>query len=346
MTPKISIIVPIYKAERYLHQCIDSILAQTYTNLEIILVNDGSPDNCGAICDEYAQKDGRIKVIHKENGGVATARNIGIDTAAGEYLAFMDSDDWIEPEMIDLLYNSLINNDADVSCCGFYWTYVNMNVPEYHKEEKLVFNSEEAVEQVLTNGNVSVVPWAKLYKRHIFDETRYPVDKLFEDNLIIIDLLMDAEKITVDTKSGYYYRQVKSSRVNSFENDRERALAFFDVIEVYRETVEKKCKRLVPAAEAVLYQNYISLLASVLIDKNHDKKSDDYKFAMSAVEKIRTNFEHIITNPYFTTNQKIKLYAIKININLYKFLQMINDKKKELGSKNGQRNKSTQSFFE
>ena len=120
MQPKISVIVPVYKAEEYLHRCVDSILAQSFTGFELILINDGSPDNSGAICDEYAQKDNRVKVIHKENGGVASARQCGIDNATGEYTIHADPDDWVEPTMLEELYNKAVEENADMVVCDFY----------------------------------------------------------------------------------------------------------------------------------------------------------------------------------------------------------------------------------
>lgn len=119
MNPKISIIVPIYNVEKYLQKCVDSILCQTYKNLEIILVNDGSPDNCPAICDEYAKKDKRIKVIHKQNGGVSSARNAGLDVATGKYVQFVDSDDWVEPEYSKTMINLIEENNCDLGICGY-----------------------------------------------------------------------------------------------------------------------------------------------------------------------------------------------------------------------------------
>ena len=118
--PDISVIVPVYKAEKYMHRCVDSILAQTFTNFELILVDDGSPDGSGTLCDQYAQKDNRVKVIHKENGGVASARQCGIDNATGEYTIHADPDDWVEPNMLQELYNKAKELDADMVICDFY----------------------------------------------------------------------------------------------------------------------------------------------------------------------------------------------------------------------------------
>ena len=117
--PLISVIVPVYKVEKYLNQCIESVLAQTYQNLEIILVDDGSPDRSGEICEEYAKKDTRIRVLHKSNGGLSTARNTGLQIISGAYIAFLDSDDYLAPDMYETLYRELIENDADIAVCGF-----------------------------------------------------------------------------------------------------------------------------------------------------------------------------------------------------------------------------------
>ena len=130
----ISIIVPIYNVEKYLKKCIDSIINQTYKNLEIILVDDGSPDNCGKICDEYAKKDNRIKVIHKENGGVSSARNVGVENATGEYIGFVDSDDYIEKDMYEVLINNLKKENADISIISNYEVYKNKIIENKKKE--------------------------------------------------------------------------------------------------------------------------------------------------------------------------------------------------------------------
>ena len=126
--PLISIIIPVYKVEKYLEKCIKSVLDQTYKNLQIILVDDGSPDNCGNICDNYAKIDNRIEVIHKENGGLSDARNVGLKKARGKYIGFVDSDDYVSNEMFENMYNTLVNNNADVSICNFYTVIDNKNI--------------------------------------------------------------------------------------------------------------------------------------------------------------------------------------------------------------------------
>ncbi len=197
----ISIIVPVYKVEKYIRRCIDSIINQTYTNIEIILVDDGSPDNCGRICDEYAAKDSRIKVIHKSNGGLSDARNHGIDMATGEWLMFIDSDDWIHPHTTEKLYNAATKNNVNVSICGFF---------ETNCELKAVDNATEAEtytpkELYLTKHIIATVAWGKLYRKNCFDNIRYPKGKIHEDEYVTYRILFAEDKIAFIDQPYYAY---------------------------------------------------------------------------------------------------------------------------------------------
>ena len=162
-SPLISIIVPVYDVEPYLRKCIDSILIQSYRDLEIILVDDGSPDNCGAICDEYAEKDKRIKVIHKKNGGLSDARNAGLDIATGEYIGFVDSDDWVMPDMYEYLYKAVKEYDADMSVCGYY-DYWGKTISGRYCQDIQVYKGQEGIKALLDLKFGNYV-WNKLYKR-------------------------------------------------------------------------------------------------------------------------------------------------------------------------------------
>ena len=169
--PEISIIVPVYKVEKYLDTCVRSILEQTFADFELILVDDGSPDRCGALCDAYAAEDERIIVIHKENGGLSSARNAGIEAARGNYIGFVDSDDSIAPDMYHFLYENMKKEQADLSMCGLFDVYAGREpkrLPEYYR----VMGPEEAVEMVLKAETASVSAVNKLYKKEIFDGIR------------------------------------------------------------------------------------------------------------------------------------------------------------------------------
>lgn len=224
----ISIVVPVYKVEDCIRTCIESIVKQSYTNIEVILVDDGSPDMCGSICDEYADKDTRIKVIHKQNGGLSDARNAGIDIATGKYISFIDSDDYIKSDCIEKLYNSIVNNQCDISICSEEVLYEDCvkkyNVDNY-KDYETVLTPEHTLERMLYKDGFDVSAWAKLYKRSLFDDIRYPVGRLFEDAATTYKLIIKAKKIVYIKYSGYKYVMRKDSITNEKFNEKK-----FDLI--------------------------------------------------------------------------------------------------------------------
>lgn len=211
----ISIIIPVYKVEKYLEKCIQSVINQTYENLQIILVDDGSPDNCGKICDEYAKKDHRIEVIHKSNGGLSDARNKGLEIAKGEYIGFVDSDDYIEADMYEVLYNLLKQYNADVSICNFY-TVSQGKISIKNADNGINdYNRIEILKEILLDRNIQSYAWNKLYKKELFDEIKYPIGKKYEDIGTTFYLLEKCNKIVVTGKSEYYYINRQDSIVNN-----------------------------------------------------------------------------------------------------------------------------------
>ena len=211
----ISIIIPVYKVEKYLEKCIQSLINQTYENLQIILVDDGSPDNCGKICDEYAKKDHRIEVIHKSNGGLSDARNKGLEIAKGEYIGFIDSDDYIESDMYEVLYNLLKQYNADVSICNFY-TVSQGKISIKNADNGInEYNRIEILKEILLDKNIQSYAWNKLYKKELFDEIKYPVGKKYEDIGTTFYLLEKCNKVVVTGKPEYYYINRQDSIVNN-----------------------------------------------------------------------------------------------------------------------------------
>lgn len=208
--PLISIIVPIYKVEAYLKRCVDSIINQSYPNLEIILVNDGSPDNCPAICDEYKNKDARIKVIHKTNGGLSDARNAGIDIATGKYFAFIDSDDYVSSIYVESLFETIKATDAEIAIVKFL---AFSNEKAIHTENSLVLPKTVLIKEAIsrytsldTSTSMTFIScWNKLYKRELFNELRFPKGKLYEDAFTSYKLLATASKIGFLEKPLYFY---------------------------------------------------------------------------------------------------------------------------------------------
>lgn len=203
---KISIIIPVYKVEQYLKKCLDSIEEQTYTNLEVILVDDGSPDKCGNICDEYAAKDARFQVIHKENAGVARARNDGIMKATGDYISFIDSDDWIAKDAYEKMYKALKENDADCAVGGCV-TVIEKDGRLLPQKRKNIFvgteTTQQAMKRVLLNGSAI---WNRLFKREIFDEIRFPLDRINDDEVVALHAYAECKKIVFIGDDTYYYR--------------------------------------------------------------------------------------------------------------------------------------------
>ena len=228
--PKISVIVPVYKVEPYLRKCLDSIVNQTYRNLQIILVNDGSPDKCGAICDEYAAGDRQIEVVHQENGGLSAARNTGLKLANGDYIGFVDSDDWIELDMYEYLLANALKYQADIAVCGRVERYKTYSVPRNCANVR-VLDTEMALELLLRDAEVQNCVWDKLWRRELFDNIRFPVGRTFEDIAVAYKLFAKAEKVVClpDIKYNYLQRQGSilsdislSNRINYYLAAKER----------------------------------------------------------------------------------------------------------------------------
>lgn len=202
--PLISIIVPVYLVEPYLKKCVDSILRQSYSHLEVILVDDGSPDLCGKICDEYAALDQRIHVIHKENGGLSSARNAGLDHASGEYITFIDSDDAVDSTYIAYLYHIMQKYNVPISCCGHRIVYPTKAV-EKHCTAERAFSREEALNCILYDKEIDLSSWGKLYKASLFKTLRFPESILFEDTATTYLLFDQCERIAAGPSALYDY---------------------------------------------------------------------------------------------------------------------------------------------
>lgn len=219
MKDKISIIVPIYNAEKYLRECLDSLINQTYTNLEIILVNDGSKDSSYAIAKEYALKDNRIKLYTKENGGLSDARNFGLERATGKYIGFTDNDDKAFPNQFERLYQMITENDSDMAICSF------VKSDEELKNEEIIvntYNIQEIFDDIILD-KIHAYVWKKLYKKEYFDEFKFPMGLHFEDLAIFYKMAFNMKKITISNEQLYWYRvdrndSITSNRKNSLYN--------------------------------------------------------------------------------------------------------------------------------
>ena len=206
MNDLISVIIPVYKVEEYLCRCVDSVLAQTYGNLEIILVDDGSPDGCPAMCDAYAGQDARIRVIHQENAGLSGARNAGIDAARGQWLAFVDSDDYLAPDFLECLYRACVDTGSELSVCR--WIYVRGEaVLELGTGAVETCTGREMLHRMYgPDGSCFVVAWNKLYRRELFQGIRYPAGRIHEDEATTYRIYDRVKKAAVvdSTRYGYF----------------------------------------------------------------------------------------------------------------------------------------------
>lgn len=232
--PLISVLVPVYRVEKYLPCCVESLITQNYKNLEIILIDDGSPDNSPQICDKYAAQDSRIRVIHKKNGGSADARNVGLDVASGEYIIFVDSDDFIHPEMIADLYYAASKEQAEMSMCGF--SCVGENCTKIEAPDKASGERRLNDETISPNDFwscyysrpdvVYIAVWNKLVRRELYQNVRFKRGKMIDDEFVIHHLLSQCKKIACVKENLYYYRKRMDSIMSS-----EFSIGHLDVVE-------------------------------------------------------------------------------------------------------------------
>lgn len=282
MNSLISVIVPIYNVEKYLDRCVDSIINQIYKNLEIILVDDGSPDNCPQMCDDYAKKDSRIKVVHKENGGLSDARNVGMKVATGEYVSFIDSDDYVSLDFYETLLETIVDNDSDIVECGVVKFYENEKFDKYNDDLKVTnYDTVDALDGLINENPFKQHVWNKLYKSNIALDIPYAVGKLNEDEFWTYQIFGKAKKVTRINKTMYYYFQRGSSIMgNGYNIKRLDALEGKMNRQAY---IEKNFPILTTKAKVDLYGSCIFAYQSVLkFMSGKDKKKagkiiKDYK---------------------------------------------------------------------
>lgn len=312
----ISVIVPIYNVEKYLTQCIESIINQTYKNLEIILVDDGSKDNSGKICDEYQKKDSRIKVIHKENGGTSSARNEGLEISTGKYIQFVDSDDYIDLDMIEFLYKILKEENADISMCSYY----KLNKDKFTTnatEEKINYTSDEALQELLLDTKIRCYVCNKLIDRKCIENIRFPVGRTFEDIITLTKIFTKADKLILVDKPKYYYRQRKGSILNNQTN--ELRLSYIQaVLETTQLILKEKpylknyCDYNIVHAGINTFNDIRRFNMNSLLE---DKKVKDLHKKMKKIMGVKECEDFIVHN--CSQVKKMHLYYILSNLNSY-----------------------------
>lgn len=277
MSELISVIIPVYKVEPYLPKCIESVLHQAYQELEIILVDDGSPDRCGAICDEYAEKDARIRVIHKENGGLSDARNAGMRIATGVYLAFIDSDDWVDGDYFETLYRLLKDNDADLSAISLCSVSDDgSEVGRSHTGKTILLDDSSAMESMFRRDGL---PWcapAKLYKRSLFEGIVYPVGVLMEDKATTYKVFARCKKIVYADLPLYKYLVRQGSIMRSpFSQKRLESFAIQEGLNLF---IEQNYPSVAALTHAYTVKVAISLLCMMSAASYEDMEQSEKLF--------------------------------------------------------------------
>ncbi|MDU4937967.1 MAG: glycosyltransferase family 2 protein [Clostridium sp.] len=307
----ISIIIPVYNVRNYIEKCLYSVINQTYSNIEIIIVDDGSTDGSSEVCDEIASKDNRIKVIHKENGGLSDARNKGIENANGEYILFLDSDDWVKKSWCERMYELLKENDADISVCNYYKVISEEEILENDEIKIKHMDNIEALNNIYTEDNVQyILAWNKLYKKSLFKELRYPFGKVHEDEFLTPEILYLSEKVVVTNEKLMYYRQTPGSIMN-----REFNIKRLDYIEALEKRTEffreKKLKELESKNLKLTIQHILNFVIKIE-DSNIWNKGD-------IVRKLYKRID--LANPKeLDIKTLIKLITLKVSKKIYKNL--------------------------
>lgn len=295
----VSVVVPVYGIELYIHKCVESILTQSYKKLEVILVDDGSPDACPKICDEYLEKDTRVRVIHKKNGGLSDARNAGLAMATGEYIAFIDGDDWVEDNYVETLLGVTLEEAADIGVCGYYEAYGNGVKIDYLPRSRALSGINAAKDLLTRPDSYKVVTWNKLYKTDLFKGNGiiFPKGKIHEDNYTTYKLFACASKIMyIDTPLYYYIQRADSIMGRTFNEKR------LDVLGMFAEAKDffvKKALYVQDELEAHRLLMTLGLYNDYLKSNKRDKKTGktirtELKRLMGSMKNSKVSAKHKI----------------------------------------------------
>ncbi|MEI5907738.1 glycosyltransferase family 2 protein [Bacillus spongiae] len=291
----VSVVVPIYKVEKYIHRCINSLINQSYKQLEIILVNDGSPDNCGEIVDEYARKDERIKALHKQNGGLSDARNYGMKYVTGGYTIFVDSDDWLEEKMIEELVRCSHELKADLVQSAFYYSYEDALLFDNRNysitSDPLIMNNKEAMLELVKNEKVKNFAWGKLYKTEMIKDLSFKKGVLFEDVFWAHKVIKRVNKLVLIQKPLYHYFQRSDSIVSTY------SLRNLDMIEGLKERlqfIEMHYPELLNESYKQLLKSHLIHYNLLLVNRKKDKRGEKRREIRRYIEDHDTHFQQAV----------------------------------------------------
>ena len=318
-TALISVIVPVYNVAQYLEKSIASIQQQTYQNLEIILVDDGATDESGRLCEKIAEQDERVLVYHKENEGLSQARNDGLKQAHGDYVIFIDSDDYIHPEMIASLYQQLVKEDADVSSCGVMNVYANSESPQTeNQDDYFICDTETFLREYLIGEKIPGTICNKLIKKEIAAQLTFPKGLIYEDAYYHFDLIKVAKKYVVNTKPYYYYFHRGDSITT--KPYAEKDLAYIDIYQKFYNEVVKEYPKLKDVAFFRLAYAYFFILDKMLLDENFK----EFKDFPRIYRYLKQHAFAIFKNDIFRKGRRISALALFVNVRLYRILLLKN----------------------
>ena len=315
----ISVIVPVYNVEKYLVRCIESILAQTYKDFELLLVDDGSPDQCGVICDEYAEKYSNIKVIHQTNQGLSAARNNAVPKSVGQYITFIDSDDYVTSDYLEYLMYLIQEYHSDIAAGGLFYQYESRSPIIVNSKPYSVFYSvDEALMKMNYGLGFSVFAWGKLYKRELIENHPYPVGKLYEDLFTTYKIVCDSNGVAFGNRKIYYWVQRTDSIMHSSFNRRQ-----FDGIKAAKQQLiylSKTHPKAIPAAK-YRYTAKAVELAALNFTSGSDKKVFDI---------LKRNMIHyyrdVLKDPNAKKSMKLRIIAMRMGFYPAKFIFAIHDR--------------------
>lgn len=281
----ISVIVPVYNVEEYLERCVNSLLGQSYKDIEILLIDDGSTDKSSEICDAYRQQDSRVRVFHKKNGGQSEARNLGLEKAKGKFLSFVDSDDYVSPDYLSSLYTMMVQKNADISICSYQKTKSDTierydSITEF---DTLLLHSEETLENMLYRKGIDSYCCGKLYRKNLFDEIRFPVGELFEDVKIMYKIYDRANLIAFNSAKLYFYYQRLGSTIHSDFSLRKMDQVFAS--EEVLEFILKKYPNLTEAAVSKLFIAAVDVFRQIPRGQKYQKEKDYLKCIIKKYRK-------------------------------------------------------------
>jgi glycosyltransferase involved in cell wall biosynthesis len=310
---KLSIIVPIYQVEAYLCKCIDSILHQTFSDYELILVDDGSTDRSGKICDSYATQDARIVVIHQSNGGLSAARNAGLSVAKGEYVAFIDGDDYIETSMYETMISLAVKYQADLVSCGIWNIYGDHKTSQCKELKEYVCGREEAYKKMMQGVEIPGSICNKLIKRECIKEIRFAVGKCYEDAFFVPQLMEQIDTVAVTTKPLYcYVHRQGSITTKPFTKDG------MDIIEAYQLNYDNMVSRypaLKKEAQFRLLWAYFQAMDRIILAKKYKKNP----YYAEVRNYLKQNWFRVVTNSNFRNSRRLGAVVLKINMSLYRW---------------------------